>query len=101
LDEIEKASKEFIQQYSGFAFLWTEELDVSFQQFLETGDDIREKFEEALALRAPDMEEVEITVERENFNAMINKIYEGGVSMKQPSLDKFDEKINHLSEVKR
>ena len=46
------------------------------------------------------MEEVEIQVERENFNAMISKIYAGGVATRQPTIEKFEERINHLSEVK-
>lgn len=37
------------------------------------------------------MEDIELTVERENFQAMISKIYAGGVATKQPTLEKFDE----------
>ena len=36
------------------------------------------------------MEEVEIQVERENFNAMISKIYAGGVATRQPTIEKFE-----------
>lgn len=58
MDQIEKACADFIEHYSSFAFLWQEELDAFFAKFLEQGKDLRDKFEEDLALRAPDMEEV-------------------------------------------
>lgn len=47
------------------------------------------------------MEEVEITVERENFHAMINKIYAGGIATRQPTLAKFEERINRMSDIKQ
>ena len=58
MNEIEKASGDFIEQYSSFAFLWKEDLDTFFVKFLEQGKDLKDKFEEDLAVRAPDMEEV-------------------------------------------
>jgi dynein heavy chain len=99
LNEIEKACADFIEQYSSFAFLWKEDLDTFFSKFLEQGKDLKDTFEADLALRAPDMEEVQIQVERENFDQMIKKIY-NGVATKQPALEKFDEQIQHLSEIK-
>lgn len=44
LDEIEKASADFLDQYSDIAFLWEKDLEVSFQEFLNQGPDLRESF---------------------------------------------------------
>ena len=49
LDEIESASSEFLDQYSDIAFLWENDLETSFQEFLNQGPDMREIFLEKLA----------------------------------------------------
>lgn len=79
-------------------FLWEEELEESFEKFLESGEDVRAQFEKELESKSGDMEEEQLTIERENFEEMMKKIYDG-VATKQPSLEKFDEQILHLSEV--
>ena len=44
MDTIESAGDEFLNQYSDIAFLWEKDLEVSFQEFLNSGDDVRELF---------------------------------------------------------
>jgi hypothetical protein len=44
MDTIESAATEFLNQYSDIAFLWEKDLEVSFQEFLNSGDDVRELF---------------------------------------------------------
>mgnify|MGYP001626709902 CR=1 FL=1 len=98
LNEIEAASDNFLQQYSDIAFLWEKDLETSFQEFLNEGPDVRDIFVEKLKERE-DLEEEQIEMEIENFDAMSVKILEGVVT-KQPALDVFDAEITRLYEYK-
>jgi hypothetical protein len=42
LNEIEDATKEFIQKYDDKKFLWEEKLEVAFQEFLNSGTSLEE-----------------------------------------------------------
>ena len=100
MNEIENASANFLDQYSDIAFLWEETLDDYFEKFLKTGADLREEFIAKLrAESGDDVEEEQLEVEIEAFDAMNNKILDG-VATRHPSLDEFDEKIIFLTEVK-
>ena len=100
MNEIENASANFLDQYSDIAFLWEETLDDYFEKFLKTGVDLREEFIAKLrAESGDDVEEEQLEVEIEAFDAMNNKILDG-VATRHPSLDEFDEKIIFLTEVK-
>lgn len=45
MDEMERSCGDFLNQYDSFSFLWEEELNAAFKQFLESGEDIRDTFE--------------------------------------------------------
>lgn len=85
-------------QYSDISFLWEKDLETSFQEFLNEGPDVRDIFLEKLKERE-DLEEDQIEMEIENFDAMSVKILEGVVT-KQPALDVFDAEITRLYEYK-
>ena len=57
MDDMERSCGDFLNQYDNFSFLWEEELDTAFKNFLQSGRDIVEKFEEDLAKE----------IERENW----------------------------------
>jgi hypothetical protein len=48
LDDMETVCAKFLNQYDNFSFLWEKELETAFKEFLETGKDIQETFEEDL-----------------------------------------------------
>ena len=98
LNEIEDASSKFLDQYSDIAFLWEEDLEVSFQNFLDEGDSLRDMFLKKIQARE-DLEEEQVEVEIENFDAMSNKILNEIVT-RHPDLSKFDAKITTLYEYK-
>ena len=98
LDQIEKASADFLDQYSDIAFLWEKDLETSFQEFLDQGPDLREIFLQKLKQR-DDLEEEQVEMEIENFDAMSVKILDGVVT-KQPALEVFDAEITRLYEYK-
>ena len=98
LDEIENASAEFLHQYSDIQFLWEQDLETSFQAFLDKGPSLRETFLAKLKAR-DDLEDEMREFEIENFDAMSNKILHGVVT-KQPALDVFDAEITRLYEYK-
>lgn len=98
MDTIESAATEFLNQYSDIAFLWEKDLEVSFQEFLNSGDDVRELFLKKLKAR-DDLEDDQMELEIENFDAMAVKVL-NGVNSKQPSLDVFDAEITKLYEYK-
>lgn len=48
MNEIEDATKAFIHQYDDKKFLWEERLEVSFQEFLNSGASFEEIFRKEL-----------------------------------------------------
>lgn len=98
LDQIEEYSREFLQQYSDIAFLWEKDLETSFQAFLNEGPDVREIFLDQLKEQT-DLEEEQVELEIENFDAMSVKILEKVVT-RQPALEVFDAEITKLYEYK-
>ena len=102
LNEIEDATNSFIHQYDDKKFLWEEKLEVSFQEFLNSGQSLEEIFSKKLqAMRTgADDEDQKIDEEQESFNWMATKILHGVVT-RYPTLEIFDEKIAHLTTVKR
>lgn len=102
MNEIEEATKAFIHQYDDKKFLWEETLEVSFQEFLNSGQSLQEMFTKKLnAMRTgADDEDQKIEEEQDSFNWMATKILKGVVT-RYPSLDIFDEKISHLTSVKK
>ena len=100
MNAIEAASATFLEQYADVAFLYQETLEESFQTFLASGPDLRETYIAKLRAEADDdVEEEQIEVEIETFDAFIKKIL-AGVTTQHPDLDAFDEKITYLTEVK-
>ena len=102
LDEIEKASADFLDQYSDISFLWEKDLEASFQEFLNQGPDLRDLFLEKVKKEREEnnLEDEWVEMEIENFDAMSRKILDGIVT-KQPSLDVFDAEITRLYEYKQ
>jgi hypothetical protein len=102
LNEIEDATKAFIHQYDDKKFLWEEKLEVSFQEFLNSGDSFDEIFNKKLqATRSgADEDDQRIEEELDAFSWMSTKILHGVVT-RYPTLDVFDEKIAHLTVVKK
>ena len=98
LDQIEVYAKDFLDQYSDIAFLWEKDLETSFQAFLNEGPDMREIFLERLKEQT-ELEEEQVELEVENFDAMSAKILNGVVS-RHPALDVFDAEITRLYEYK-
>ena len=98
LDHIESAANDFLNQYADIAFLWEKDLESSFQEFLNQGTDVRELFLLELKKRE-DLEEEQVELEIENFDAMALKIMDG-CTTKQPSLEVFDSEITKLYEYK-
>lgn len=50
LDEIEDATAAFIHQYDDKKFLWEERLEVSFQEFLNSGPSLEELYAKKMEL---------------------------------------------------
>jgi hypothetical protein len=98
LDLIEEYSRDFLDQYNDIAFLWEKDLETSFQEFLGEGPDVRDIFLKELK-QDTSLEEEQIELEIENFDAMAVKILDGVVT-KQPALDVFDAEITKLYEYK-
>ena len=90
LQDIEQETQNFIGKYEEFSFLWKEDLQESFQQFLDSGDEPRRK------KNAEGEEEEE---DDENYKWMSDKILVG-IQVKRPSLEHFDEKISFLTTIK-
>lgn len=89
---MEKETEDFIKQYGEFSFLWKENIEVSFQEFLDTG-------EEPVHMKpVEDGEEGEME-EDESYKWMADKILDG-IIVKKPTLDKFDDKITYLTGIK-
>lgn len=102
LNEIEEATNHFIHLYDDKKFLWEEKLEVSFQEFLNSGPSLEEIFTKKLnsTRTGADDEDQKIDEEQESFNWMVTKILKGVVT-RFPSLEIFDEKIAYLTTVKR
>lgn len=102
LNEIEEATNNFIHQYDDKKFLWEEKLEVSFQEFLNSGTSLEENFAKKInALRTGDeAEDQKLDDELDAFNWMCQKILKGVVT-RFPTLEIFDEKIAYLTTVKR
>jgi hypothetical protein len=102
LNEIEDATKAFIHQYDDKKFLWEEKLEVSFQEFLNSGESLEEIFTKQLnAMRTgADDEEQKFEEEQDSFNWMATKILKGVVT-RYPNLEIFNEKIERLTIVKK
>lgn len=102
LNEIEEATNSFIHQYDDKKFLWEEKLEVSFQEFLNSGTSLEENFAKKInAMRTgADDEDQKLDDELDSFNWMCQKILKGVVT-RFPSLEIFDEKIAYLTTVKR
>jgi len=102
LNEIEDATKAFIHQYDDKKFLWEETLEVSFQEFLNSGESYEEIYSKKLqATRTgADDEDQKIEEEQDSFNWMATKILKGVVT-RFPTLEVFDERISHLTVIKK
>ena len=102
LNEIEDATRAFIHQYDDKKFLWEETLEVSFQAFLNSGPSFYEIFEEKMLATktGADDEDEKIENELDEFRRMSEMILKGVVT-RFPSLEIFDEKIAHLTVVKK
>jgi len=98
LNEIENASEEFLSQYNDISFLWEEELEKYFENFLKSGPNLRDTFIESLK-GDETLEEEQLELQIESFDAMASKIFEG-VTTQMPALEVFDEKITHYHDVK-
>jgi hypothetical protein len=101
LNEMEKLCGDFLNAYDDFRFLWEQDLDTAFEKFIATGVDIRETFQKELEkqIEEEQLEEVQIEERKEFFEAMVKKIF-NQVATRMPALEKFDEQINHLVEIK-
>jgi hypothetical protein len=102
LNEIEEATSAFIHKYDDQKFLWEERLEVSFKNFLDSGPSFEELFVKKIeATRTgSDEDDQRISDEMHCFNWMVTKIMDG-VTTRFPSLEIFDEKIQHLNAVKK
>jgi len=98
--EIQGATDTFIAKYEDKKFLWEEELETYFANFLNSGPDIKEEFIKKLdADRDPDDDDSKYEDEIESFNRMAEKILCNVVTRK-PDLDVFDIKIQDLTTTK-
>jgi len=102
LNEIEEATKAFIRQYDDKKFLWEERLEESFKEFLNSGESFAEIFNKKIQALKTGSEEDDQMIEDEldSFNWMSIKIFKG-VCTRYPTLDVFDEKISHLTVIKK
>lgn len=102
LDEIEDATSAFIHQYDDKKFLWEEKLEVSFQEFLNSGASFEEIFAKQMegTRTGADEDDQRIEEEIDAFNWMGVKILNSVVT-RFPSLEIFDEKIQFLTSVKK
>jgi hypothetical protein len=87
LNEIEDATKAFIHQYDDKKFLWEETLEVSFQEFLNSGESLEEIFAKKLNAQrtGADDEEQKFEEEQDSFNWMATKVLNGVVTRTLPS----------------
>jgi dynein heavy chain len=86
--DIVNSTDGFIGSYKDKEFLWKEKLEDSFREFLESGDDPREKVH--LRKNADGEDEEDPT-----FAWMANRILDG-VETRKPDLEAFDQKITFL-----
>ena len=92
MKEMEKETDVFIEQYDDFSFLWKEDIEKSFQEFLNSAGEIEVHMKPVEGGEEGEMEE------DESYKWMSEKILEG-ITINKPSLDSFDEKITHLTTV--
>jgi hypothetical protein len=82
--------------------LWEERLEVSFQEFLNSGPSFEELFAKKMEATRTGIDEDDQRIEDEmdGFNWMGSKILNNVVT-RYPALDVFDEKIQYLASVKK
>lgn len=92
MKEMIEETKNFIQKYDDFSFLWKEDLDTSFKEFLESG-------EEPVHLKAVEDGDDGEMEEDETYTWMAQKILHN-IQVKKPDLDAFDERITFFTTIK-
>lgn len=93
MKEMIEETKNFIQKYDDFSFLWKEDLDTSFKEFLESG-------EEPVHLKAVEDGDDGEMEEDETYTWMAQKILHN-IQVKKPDLDAFDERITFFTTIKQ
>lgn len=92
MKQMENETENFIKKFDEFSFLWKEDIEVSFQAFLDTGE------EPVYKKPVEDGEDGEME-DDESYLWMAEKILRG-ITVQKPSLDKFDDKITYLTSIK-
>jgi dynein heavy chain, axonemal len=90
--QMEIETDKFIEKYGELSFLWKEDIEVSFRQFLEGAGEMSVRMKPVEGGEDGEMEE------DESYKWMAEKIL-NGITVNRPSLDQFDEKITYLSSI--
>lgn len=90
--QMENETDKFLSKYDEFSFLWKENIDVSFQEFLDSAGEMPVHMKPVDGGEEGEMEE------DESYKWMADKILDG-IIVNRPSLEAFDEKITYLTSI--
>jgi hypothetical protein len=93
----------FLDQYRQWDFLWREQVDQSFKDFLEQGTDLEDLYhaKKSTELACDDEEEYAAKMNHAMMEySYLSKKVLNGVQTKYPDLNAFDKKIEYLHSVK-
>jgi dynein heavy chain, axonemal len=103
LDEITASSNKFLDQYRYCDFLWKNDVEQSFREFLNSGQDLKEIYhaEQKIKNKRDDAEEEDALMKEAmtRYQFFEDKILKD-VTTRQPDLVEFDKKIEFLHSVK-
>ena len=103
LDEITASSNKFLDQYRYCDFLWKNDVEQSFREFLNSGQDLKEIYhaEQKIKNKRDDPEEEDALMKEAmtRYQFFSEKILKD-VTTRQPDLVEFDKKIEFLHSVK-
>ena len=103
LDEITSKGSSFLDQYRQWDFLWKQEVESSFQEFLLQGTDLKDIYVKECTSKymSDDTEEMENNMRNamDRYSYLEKKVF-NGVTTRAPDLQAFDKKIEFLHSVK-
>jgi len=92
MKDMEVDTDKFIEKYAEFSFLWKEDIEASFTEFLESSG------ERKVHMKAVEGGEDGEMEEDESYKWMADKIL-NGITVNRPTLEQFDEKITYLNTI--
>ena len=92
MKQMEDETDKFLQKYDDLSFLWKEDIETSFQEFLDSAGEMPKHMKPVEGGEDGEMEE------DESYKWMVEKILKG-ITVHKPTLEAFDEKITYLTSI--